>query len=123
MDLANVPELRRQSDEEPGDLREDMAGLVRAALKRKGFGSYRFEVSGHLVPEQTLGIVGGWLLILSRKTGLLGDNANIAAAITIPTGLPTADQVGKAVDAAKEQLDVLHRSLMPGLNGSGTSGT
>jgi hypothetical protein len=125
MDLGNVPELRKAAGSEPADLRPLLAADLVTAMKRKGMGSeYYFEISGCLIPNAaTRQIDGGWIVILSRKTGLIGEQSIICAPGTIPTGFPSADQLGMTLDLLKKNLDALQRGLMPGLNGSGSSGT
>jgi hypothetical protein len=125
MDLGNVPELRKAADGQPGDLRTLLAADLVAAMQRKGMGAgYYFEISGCLIPNAaTRQIDGGWIIILARKTGLLGEQSIVCAPGTIPTGFPSADQLGMTLDLLKKNLDELHRSLMPGLNGRGGSGT
>jgi hypothetical protein len=125
MDLGNVPELRKAADSEPMDLRPLLAADLMAAMQRKGMGAeYYFEISGCLIPNAaTRQIDGGWIIILARKTGMLGEQSIICAPGTIPTGFPSADQLGQTLDLLKKNLDALHRSLMPCLNGHGSSGT
>lgn len=125
MDLGNVPELRKAADSEPSDLRPLLAAELAAAMKRKGMGEeYYFEISGCLIPNAaTRQIDGGWIIILARKTGLIGEQSIICAPGTIPTGFPSADQLGQTIDMLKKNLDALQRSLAPGLNGRGSSGT
>jgi hypothetical protein len=132
MDLsANVPGLRRDAGE-PQELRPVLAAQLVAAMKRRGMGADHFwELSSCLIPDTTDGqIKGGWLIIICRKTGLLGEQSVIAAPGPLMTGYPSASEINAMVLVLEGNLDALHRRLVPGYKpvnghrpGSRTNGT
>lgn len=118
--VPGVPELRKADDQDPIGLREVLATQVREAMRRKAMGgpAHSFEISGALIPNaQTRSYEGGWILIIARKTGLLGEASVIIQPVTIPVGYPTREQIELTIDQARQGLDALHASLLAEQNG------
>jgi hypothetical protein len=119
--VPGVPELRRHAEEPPADLRELLAGHMAALMTAKGMGKaegYSFEISGCLIPDQaSQQLQGGWIIILAKKTGLIGEAAHICAPGTLPTGYPSKDQLGIVLAQLKTTLDQMHRNFMGMGNG------